>query len=91
MLDRVDRLAVTADQQAEVLAVEVRGHALGVLGHLDLGVDADRVDDLFQHLPHARGGVAVAAHRRRPVRFFFLRDGGGPPAEAPFSAPAAFG
>ena len=79
VLDRVDRLAVVADQQAEVITDELAGHAFLVLVHADLGVDAESGDPLEQFLD-ARGGLVVAAsidYLRRPERFFFLRGGRG--------------
>ncbi len=53
MLDRVDHLAVAADQEAEVVALEVRPDLVGVLLDVDAGVDPDAVDDLFEQFLHA--------------------------------------
>ena len=60
MLDRVDRLAVVADEQPEVVAVahELRVQPVGVLVDLDGGLDPGGVEDPLHELPHAvSGGV----------------------------------
>ena len=53
VLDRVDHLAVAADQKPEVVPLEVGVHLLLVLADEDLGVDADRIHDALEQLLYA--------------------------------------
>ena len=50
VLDGVDRLAVAADEQAEVLARQLAADQLAVVVDGDLRVEAERVDDLLEQL-----------------------------------------
>jgi hypothetical protein len=91
VLQRVDGLAVAADQDAELLALDRADQALLVLGHLDLGIQIQRVDDLLQQLAQALGGVlrTLAGHqRRRPDRAFLRRRGGGGGLAPGFPSPS---
>ena len=53
VLDRVDRLAVAADQQAEVVALEVGTDLLVVLLDVDARFDPDAGEDLLEQFLHA--------------------------------------
>ena len=53
VLDRVDRLAVVADQQAEVLSDELAGNALLVLMDAHLSIDAGVGRNPLQQFLHA--------------------------------------
>ena len=53
VLDRVDHLAVAADQQPEVVALEVGADLLVVLLDVHAGLDADAGDDLLEQFLHA--------------------------------------
>ena len=59
VLERVDRLAVPADDEAEVLADERPGDHLAVVGDLDLRVEVKGVHDLREQLANPRPGVSA--------------------------------
>src|SRR6478609_6586590 len=91
VLDRVDRLAVAADEEAEILAGELAADQFAVVVDRDLGVEAERVDELLEQLVEGFRGRRDGHQRRRPERFFFLRGGRGGAAavEPPLTAAAA--
>ena len=91
VLDRIDRLAVPADQDAEVVARADGGDGLLVLGHVDPAADADPVRDQRDHVADARRELRLVARRARLRRGVDRRDDprrGVPDAE---EAPLAFG
>ena len=65
VLDRVDRLAVPADQHAEVVALADDADLLLALLDLDRALDADLVRDPLDDLAQAGGVLALALARRR--------------------------
>ncbi len=97
VLHRVDGLAVAADEQAEVVALEHAADALLGLLDVHLGVEPERVADGLEHLAYAVDRVlrplSGLAHRLLPERFFLRRGGaGGGPLGRPFgSLPAMAG
>src|SRR5207247_883093 len=77
VLDRVDGLAVLADQQSDVAARDGGGERLLVLLDREPGVHADLADDSLQQLayrpgefavPHGRGGPSGSGAPRAGVR-----------------------
>src|ERR1700704_227788 len=98
MLDGVDRLPATPNEQAHVLSLHTSGeHPVGLL-HAHVHVEADAVHNLLEQLPQHGGLILLLlpytlglTHRRLPERFFFLRGGlgGALPVTAP--APASAG
>ncbi len=64
VLDRVDRLAVMADQESEILADKLSRETFGVLAELDRRIDPDSVGNLLEHLPDASGSVRRLARHR---------------------------
>src|SRR3954447_1929190 len=89
VLDRLDRLAVAPDEQAQVCPMHRSRHRVAVADNLDGGVEAQRIHDAVQQFLDELVGV-VGHQRLRPNRFFFLRGGGGGAAArgAGFSADA---
>src|SRR4051812_35520907 len=79
VLDRVDRLAVAADEQAEVLAVHRADERLVLDRHLDVGIEVQRAGDLLEQVAQRRLALLGrdGHQRRRPARFFLRRGGGG--------------
>ena len=61
-LDRVDRLAVAADQQADVLAVDVGADLVLALLDRDRGVQAELLDDPLEQRPNPLGRL-LGQHR----------------------------
>ena len=80
VLDRVDRLAVVADQQTEVIAHEVGADVLVVLLDLHLAstpTPAAIGSSISRTREPASPISASTLYLLRPERFFFLRGGGG--------------
>ena len=61
-LDRVDRLAVAADQQADVLAVDVGVDLVLVLLDRDRGLEAELLDDALEQHANPLGRL-LGQHR----------------------------
>ena len=68
VLDRVDRLAVLADQHAELGAVAASRTLLVVLHDVDPALDAERVADSLEELAQRRRSLALVASARRARR-----------------------
>src|SRR5919198_1383650 len=75
VLDGVDRLPVAPDEEAEILAVDGAGDHLAVALHLDRALEAQRGDDLIEHLVDS--GLRHVVHQRRLPVFFLRRWRGG--------------
>ena len=72
---------MTADEEAQILAVEHSADGVVLFDDFDLRFDPQRVGDVLEQIAKLIGGLA---HRRLPERFFFLRGGaGGGPAGRP--------
>src|SRR4051794_8947813 len=74
VLDGVDRLAVAADEEPEVVALEGRADLAALLDDVHRGLQRQGLAHMLEQIAHAIGGFA---HRRLPDRFFFLRGGAG--------------
>ena len=74
VLHGIDRLAVAADEQPEILAVERAGQRLPAALDVDLGVQAERVDELLQEVLEKILGAALVelGHRLRPGSLLLL-------------------
>src|SRR5207247_6332186 len=75
VLDRVDGLAVLADQQSEVAAREGGGERLLVLLDREPGVHADLADDSPQQLANRRGEFALLNGLGGPIGIAVHSDG----------------
>ena len=85
VLDRVDRLPVMADEEAQVVAVDRAGDRLTIVGDLDVAVEVERIDDPLEEVGDDILRCVTIGHQRRlPERFFFWRGGGGGVADATF-------
>ena len=96
VLDRVDRLAVLADQQAELVAAARDVDRLVVLAHVDAAATpipiGDPLDELAAHGPRPRSrrldhGARVDRPRRRARACSRRRAGRAPPRRRPGTAP----
>ena len=68
VLDGVDHLAVAADQQAEIIALEVGPDLFRVFLDVDAGLDAATDEDLLQQLFDARASLAdLSVHDLPPA------------------------
>jgi hypothetical protein len=99
MLDSIDCLSSTTDQETYVFALDAPPQNSVLLRDLNLALQAQAHRYLGEQLSQKLRGVLVIlvaiisfalAHRLRPERFFFLRGGGGGVLE-PLPMPASAG